>query len=73
MGPSTCSLDARLVLSVFNGVRVLESEHMLVLAHALVDTRQSSCRESRDPAFFKCENYSTKNAKKESYFYLYIN
>ena len=36
MGPSTCSLDARSVLGVFDGARarVLESEHMLVLARA---------------------------------------
>ena len=36
MGPSTCSLDARSVLGLFYGARarVLESEHMLVLARA---------------------------------------
>ena len=36
MGPSTCSLDARSVLSDFDGARarVLESEQMLVLARA---------------------------------------
>ena len=36
MGLSTCSLDARSVLGVFDGARarVLESEHMLVLARA---------------------------------------
>ena len=36
MGPSTCSLDARSVLGLFHGARarVLESEHMLVLARA---------------------------------------
>ena len=36
MGSSTCLLDARSVLGVFDGAwaRVLESEHMLVLARA---------------------------------------
>ena len=36
MGPSTCSLDACSVLGLFYGARarVLESEHMLVLARA---------------------------------------
>ena len=36
MGPNTSSLDARSVLGVFDGAwaRVLESEHMLVLARA---------------------------------------
>ena len=69
MGPSTCSLGARLVLGVFEGARarVLESEHMLG-SLMLLDARRVLGEHQVITEWYKMEKITALKAVKSSKF-----
>ena len=68
MNPSTCSLSARLVLGVFDGARILESEHILGSLVLWLDARRVLGEHQGITKWYKRDKITALKAEKSSKF-----